>query len=64
MDSLWQWLRNGTLKCEAESLICADQEQAIRTNLIKWKIFKSQEQTKCRMCSRVMRQLTTLLLKT
>ena len=48
----WQWLRNGTLKRETESLIFAAQEQAIRTNVIKGKIDKSQEQTKCRMCNR------------
>ena len=46
-------MRNGTLKCEIENLICAAQEQAIQTNIIKGKIDKSQEQTKCRMCSRV-----------
>ena len=48
----WQWLGNGTLKRETESLIFAAQEQAIRTNVIKGKIDKSQEQTKCRICSR------------
>ena len=48
----WQWLRNETLKRETESLIFAAQEQAIRTNVIKGKIGKLQEQTKCRMCSR------------
>ena len=48
----WQWLRNGTLKRETESLIFATQDQAILTNVIKGKIDKSQEQTKCRMCSR------------
>ena len=48
----WQWLRNGTLKCETESLVFAAQEQAIRTNVIKGKINKSQEQIKCRMCSK------------
>ena len=45
-------MRNGTLKCETERLIFATQEQAIRTNVIKGKIDKSQEQTKCRMCSK------------
>ena len=49
----WKWLRNGTLKCEIESLIFAAQAQAIRTNVIKGKINKSQEKTKCRVCSRV-----------
>ena len=44
-------MQNGTLKRETESLIFASQEQAIRTNPIKGKTDKSQEQTKCRMCS-------------
>ena len=48
----WQWLQNGNLRCETESLIFAAQEQAIRINVIKGKIDKSQEQTKCRMCSK------------
>ena len=43
-------MSNRTLKRETESLICAAQEQAIRTNIIKGKIDKSQEQTKCRIC--------------
>ena len=48
----WQWLRDGTLKPETESLIFAAKEQAIQTNVLKGKIDKSQEQTKCRMSSR------------
>ena len=31
----WQWLKTGELKQETESLICADQEQALRTNAVK-----------------------------
>ena len=45
-------MRNGTLNCETDSLICAAQDQAIRTNLTQGKIDKSEEQTKCRMCSK------------
>ena len=45
----WQWLRNGILKRKTKSLIFASQEQAIGTNVIKGKIDKSQEQTKCGM---------------
>ena len=48
----WQWLCNGTLKREIESLIFASQEQAIRTNVIKGKFYRSQQHTKCRICSR------------
>ena len=56
----WQWLGNGTLKRETESLIFAAQEQAIRTNVIKGKIDKSQEQTKFGIVVGLLRQLTTL----
>ena len=45
-------MQYGTLKREIESFIFAAQEQAIRNNVIKGKIDKSQEQTKCRMCSK------------
>ena len=48
----WQWLWNGTLKREIESLIFASQEQAIRINVIKGKIYRLQQHTKCRICSR------------
>ena len=47
----WQQLRNGTLKRETERLVFAYEEEAIRTNVIKGKIDKSQEEKKCRMCS-------------
>ena len=47
----WQWLQNGTLSHETERLIFAAQEQCIRTNPINGR--KSQEQAKCRMCSRI-----------
>ena len=36
----WQWLQNGTLKRETESLICAAQEQDIRINIIKGEVDK------------------------
>ena len=37
-EEKWQWLRDGSIKIETESLIMAGQEQAIRTNAIKSKI--------------------------
>ena len=40
-DQCWAWLQNGDLKREIESLIVADQNQSIRTNLVKTKIDKS-----------------------
>ena len=37
-DKNWNWLTRSDLKVETEALICAAQEQAIRTNYIKHKI--------------------------
>ena len=34
-EKLWYWLRKGDLKRETEALICAAQEQALRTNYAK-----------------------------
>ena len=41
------------MKRETESLKVAAQNQSIRTNLVKAKIYKSQEDSLCRMCSKV-----------
>ena len=49
-EQQWLWVKDGTLKRETESLIMAAQEQAIRTNLIKAKIDKTQQESKCRIC--------------
>ena len=46
----WTGLRRGNLKRETESLIIAAQVNAIRTNYIKAKIDKTQQNSKCRMC--------------
>ena len=34
----WNWLRKADLKVETEAMLCAAQEQAIRTNYVKHKI--------------------------
>ena len=49
-ENTWVWIRKGFLKKETEGLICAAQEQAIRTSYIKAKIDKSQGNERCRMC--------------
>ena len=49
-DQCWAWLQNGDLKRETKSLIVAAQNQSIRTNLVKTKIDKSQEDSLCRVC--------------
>ena len=45
----WSWLRNTGIKRGTESTIMAAQEQVIRTNIIKTKIDKTQEESKCRL---------------
>ena len=47
----WTWIRKGNLKRETETLLRAAQDNAIRTNHIKARIDKTQENSKCRLCS-------------
>ena len=44
------WLRKGNLKRETKSLLIAAQDNAIRTNHIKVRIDKTQQNSKCRLC--------------
>ena len=46
----WTWLRKGNLKREMESLLIAAQDNAIKTNHIKARIDKTQQNRKCRLC--------------
>ena len=46
----WTWLRKGNFRRETESLLIAAQNNAIRTNHIKARIDKTQQNCKCRLC--------------
>ena len=46
----WTCLRKGNLKRETESLLIAVHDNAIRTNHIKARIDKTQQNSKCRLC--------------
>ena len=48
-QKIWTWLRKGNFKRETESLLIAAQDNAIRTNLIKARIDKTQQNSKCRL---------------
>ena len=48
----WQWLSGGDLKVGTEALLCAAQEQAIRTNYMKYHIDKTSESSLCRLCGK------------
>ena len=49
-DRTWTWLRKGNFKRETESLLMAAQNSAIRTNHIKARTDKTQQNSKCRLC--------------
>ena len=49
-EKTWIWLRKGNLKRETESLLIAAQDNTIRTNHIKARIDKTQQNSKCRLC--------------
>ena len=51
-DKTWNWLVRSDLKVETEALLCAAQEQAIRTNYVKHHIDKSTDDPLCRMCGK------------
>ena len=37
----WKWMRKADLKVQTEAMLCAAQEQAIRTNYVKHNIDKT-----------------------
>ena len=49
-EKTWTWLRKGNLKRETEALLIAAQNNAIRTNYLKTKIYKTQQNRRCRLC--------------
>ena len=50
LDKTWTGLRKENFKRETESLLIAAQDSAIRTNHIKARIDKTQQNNKCRLC--------------
>ena len=48
----WYWPRKTALKVETEDMLCAAQEQAIRTNYVKNKIDKTAQSPLCRKCDK------------
>ena len=47
----WTWQKKGNFKRETESFLMVAQNSAIRTNHIKVRIDKTQQNSKCRLCS-------------
>ena len=51
-EKTWKWLSRSDVKVGAEALLCAAQEQAIRTNYMKCHINKTSENPLCRLCGK------------
>ena len=49
-NKTWTWLRKGNFKRETESLLIAAQNNAVRTNHIKVRLYKAKQNSKCRLC--------------
>ena len=60
MEKTWWWLKKGDLKPESEALLCATQEQALRTNYVKFHIDRI-ESPLCRLCGGKGEHITHLL---
>ena len=52
MEKTGQWLPRGDLKVGTEALLCAAQQQAIRTSYMKYHIDKTSESPVCRLCGK------------
>ena len=57
-SKMWKWLRERELKRETESLLCAGQEQAIRTNSVNYSNDKTNETPHCRLCNENVEDIT------
>ena len=51
-DETWKWLSKSDLKVRTKALLCAAQEQAIKTNYVKNHIDKTSESPLCRFCGK------------
>ena len=61
-QSRWQWLKPDELKRETESLICAAQEQALRTNAIKNGIDPQGVSPLCRLYKETVESVTHIVI--
>ena len=52
-NKTWQWLSISDLKIGTDALLCAAQEQAIRTDYVKHYIDKTSESPLCSLCGKM-----------
>ena len=50
LKKTWTWLRKRSLKRKTEYLLKAAENNAIRTNYVKVKIDKTQQNSRCSLC--------------
>ena len=60
-DRTWEWMRKSDLKVETEALIFAAQEQALRTNAVKFNIDRTKNSPLCRLCGELSESITHLV---
>ena len=51
-DKPWQWLSKSDLKIRTEAMLCAAQEQTVRTSYVKHHIDKTSESPLCKLCGK------------
>ena len=49
-EDTWTWMKKSDLKIGTEALICAAQEQALRTKYVKYNIDHTGDSPLCRLC--------------
>jgi hypothetical protein len=49
----WEWLRAGYMAKSSEAYVCAAQEQALRTRMVRAKIDGEDVSAKCRLCGKI-----------
>ena len=54
-------VEEGELKRDTKSLLCAAQEQAIRTNLVNYSIEKTSETPHCKICNENVESVTYII---
>ena len=60
-ERTWEWMKKGDLKVEIEALIFAAQEQALRTNAVKFNIEITKNSPLCRLCDEKSESVTHLV---
>ncbi len=59
-EETWWWLKKGDLKPETEALLCAAQEQALRTSYVKFHIDRTVEKRET-LCGEKGKHITHLI---